>query len=146
MAVISLFNSSPHHVESGSGTLTCSYPVGERPRKPRSFLSNGKTALGPTKPPIQWVPGVLIPGIKRPVREADHSPASSDEVKYPRSSTHSLTSALNGGEWSASRPGHFTSREKAPGTHWLGGLVVPRTILDAVVKRKIPSPCREPNP
>jgi hypothetical protein len=29
------------------------------------------------------------------------------------STTHSLTSALDGGEWSASRPGRFTPREKA---------------------------------
>jgi hypothetical protein len=28
---------------------------------------------------------------------------------------HSLTSALDGGEWSASRPGRFTPRERAPG-------------------------------
>jgi hypothetical protein len=27
---------------------------------------------------------------------------------------HSLTSALDGGEWSASRPGRFTPRERAP--------------------------------
>jgi hypothetical protein len=27
-----------------------------------------------------------------------------------------LTSALVGGEWSASRPGHFTTGERAPGT------------------------------
>jgi hypothetical protein len=33
------------------------------------------------------------------------------------SSTYSLTSPLDGGEWSASRPGLFTSRERAPGTH-----------------------------
>jgi len=26
-----------------------------------------------------------------------------------------LTSALDGGEWSASRPGHFTARKRAPG-------------------------------
>jgi hypothetical protein len=26
-----------------------------------------------------------------------------------------------------------------PGTHWIGGWVDPRAILDAVVKRKIPS-------
>jgi hypothetical protein len=32
------------------------------------------------------------------------------------SSTHSLASALRGGEWSASRPGRFTPRERAPGT------------------------------
>jgi hypothetical protein len=34
---------------------------------------------------------------------------------------------------------------KAPGTHWIGGWVGPRAVLDAVV-RKIPSPRRESNP
>jgi len=38
-------------------------------------------ALGPTQPPIQWVLGALSPVVKRPTREADHSPASSVEVK-----------------------------------------------------------------
>jgi hypothetical protein len=33
-------------------------------------------------------------------------------------STHSLTSALDGGEWSASYTGRFTPRERAPGTPW----------------------------
>jgi hypothetical protein len=33
---------------------------------------------------------------------------------------HSLASALDGGEWSASRPGRFTRSERAPGTHWVG--------------------------
>jgi hypothetical protein len=51
------------------------------------------------------------------------------------SSTHSLTSALDGGEWSASRPGRFTPRERALGTHWIRGWVGPRAVLDAVVKR-----------
>jgi hypothetical protein len=55
---------------------------------------------------------------------------------------HSLTSALDGGEWSASRPGHFTLRESASCTHWIGGWVGPRPVLDAVVKRS-PSPRRE---
>jgi hypothetical protein len=32
-----------------------------------------------------------------------------------------LTSALDGSEWSASRPGRFTPMERAPGTHWIGG-------------------------
>jgi hypothetical protein len=36
---------------------------------------------GPTQPPIQWVPGALSLGVKRPGREADHSPPSSAEVK-----------------------------------------------------------------
>jgi hypothetical protein len=61
-------------------------------------------------------------------------------------STHSSTSALDGGEWSALRHGRFTPRERAPGTHWIGVWVGPRAILDAVVKRKIPSPRRESNP
>jgi hypothetical protein len=39
-------------------------------------------ALGPTQPPVQWVPGVLSPGVKaRPGRDADHSPPSSAEVE-----------------------------------------------------------------
>jgi hypothetical protein len=46
------------------------------------------------------------------------------------SSTHSLISALGGGEWSASRPGRFTPRERASGTPWIGSCVVPkRTVL-----------------
>jgi hypothetical protein len=57
-----------------------------------------------------------------------------------------LTSALDGGEWSDSRPVRFTSRERASGTHWIGGWVDPRVGLDAVVKRKIPSSHRESNP
>jgi hypothetical protein len=47
-----------------------------------------------------------------------------------------LTSALVGGEWSASRPSRFTPGERAPGTHWIGGLVDPRACLDDVEKRK----------
>jgi hypothetical protein len=50
------------------------------------------------------------------------------------------------GEWSASRPGCFTPRERSSGTHWIGGWVGPSAVLDAVVKRKIPSPRRESNP
>jgi len=38
-------------------------------------------ALGPTQPPIQWVPGTLSLGVKRPEREAAHSHVSSAEVK-----------------------------------------------------------------
>jgi hypothetical protein len=52
-----------------------------------------------------------------------------------------LTSAQDGGEWSASRPCHFI-----PGTHWIGGWIVPRAGLDAVEWRKIARHCRESNP
>jgi hypothetical protein len=54
------------------------------------------------------------------------------------SSTHSLTSALDGGEWLASRPGRFNPRKRASGTHWIRDWEGRRTVLDAVVKRKIP--------
>jgi hypothetical protein len=53
---------------------------------------------------------------------------------------HSFTSALDGGEWSASRSDRFTPREKAPGTQWTGGWVGPRAGLDTLSKRKLPSP------
>jgi hypothetical protein len=46
-----------------------------------------------------------------------------------------LTSALVGGEWSASRPGRFTSGERVPGTHWIGGWVDPSADLNNVEKR-----------
>jgi hypothetical protein len=45
------------------------------------FATVSRTALGPTQPPTQWVPGALSLGIKRSGREADHSPQSSAEVK-----------------------------------------------------------------
>jgi hypothetical protein len=45
------------------------------------FTTASRTALGPTQPPIQWVPGVPSLEVKRPGREADHSPTSSAEVK-----------------------------------------------------------------
>jgi hypothetical protein len=40
-----------------------------------------RPALGSTQPPIQWVTGGSFPGVKRPGREADHSPPTSAEVK-----------------------------------------------------------------
>jgi hypothetical protein len=57
-----------------------------------------------------------------------------------------LITALDEGKWSALRPGRFTPRERAPGTHSTGGWVGPRAVLDAVVRRKIPSPRWESNP
>jgi hypothetical protein len=51
-------------------------------RFPADATDSGSTpALGSIQPPIQWVPGPLSPAVKRPGREADHSPPSSVEVK-----------------------------------------------------------------
>jgi hypothetical protein len=55
-------------------------------------------------------------------------------------------SSLEGGEWSASRPGRFTTGESASGTHWIGGWVGPRADLEAVEKIKILSPRRQSKP
>jgi hypothetical protein len=46
-----------------------------------------------------------------------------------------LTSALFGGEWSASRLGRFTPKERARGTHWIGGWVDPRAGQNDLEKR-----------
>jgi hypothetical protein len=40
-----------------------------------------RLALGSTQPPIQWVPGLYPRGVKQQVREVDHSPPTSAEVK-----------------------------------------------------------------
>jgi hypothetical protein len=45
------------------------------------FTTASGMVLGPTQPPIQWVPGALPLKVKRQVREADNSSPSSAEVK-----------------------------------------------------------------
>jgi hypothetical protein len=85
-----------------SFTLSCSHNAGSQDRsvgkatgyelEGRSFDSRQgqvillcstayRPVLGPTQPPVQWVLGAVSPGVKRPLREADHSPRSSAEVK-----------------------------------------------------------------
>jgi hypothetical protein len=58
-----------------------------------------------------------------------------------------LTSALDGDEWSATRPGRFTTCEISRGTHWIWGWAIPRTSLDVMENRKISTlPVFEPRP
>jgi hypothetical protein len=45
-----------------------------------------------------------------------------------------LTSALVGGEWSASRHCRFIPREKAPGNLWIGSWLGPTAGLDDMAK------------
>lgn len=52
-----------------------------------------------------------------------------------------LTSALNGGEWPASHPGHLNTREKATGTHGIGGWLGARACLD-IFEEKTSCPAR----
>jgi hypothetical protein len=56
------------------------------------------------------------------------------------------TSALDGGEWSASRPVRaLAPGERTPGTHWTGGWVGPRAGLDTEDIGKILCLCRGSN-
>jgi hypothetical protein len=60
------------------------------------FTTASRTSPGPTQPPIQWVLGVLSLGVKRPGREADHSPPSSAEVNNACNYTSTPPIRLNG--------------------------------------------------
>lgn len=43
-----------------------------------------------------------------------------------------LISAVDGAEWPDSRPGRFTTGERAPSNHWISGLVGSKIDLDVV--------------
>jgi hypothetical protein len=58
--------------------------------------TSSRKVLGPTQPPIQRLPGILSLGLKRPGREADHSPPSSAEVKNAWSYTSTRPIRLHG--------------------------------------------------
>jgi hypothetical protein len=60
------------------------------------FTTVSRTALGPTQPPIQWVPGAISLEVKRPGREADRSPPSSAKVKNAWSYTSTPPIRLHG--------------------------------------------------
>jgi hypothetical protein len=64
--------------------IATGYELEERESSGRvkSFLFSTlfRPALGSIQPPIQRVPGALSAGVKRPEREADHSPPTSADL------------------------------------------------------------------
>jgi hypothetical protein len=76
------------------------------------------------QPPIQWVPGALSLGVKRPGSEADHTLPYSAKVKNAWSYTSTPPVCLHG----------VVLRRKEKGQLLLGR----RAGLDVVMKKKIP--------
>jgi hypothetical protein len=70
---------SDHKLTGGrpEGTLSWCHSI------PKVFLSSvtSRPAVGPTQPPIQWLPGTVPLRVKRPRHEYDHSSPFSAEVK-----------------------------------------------------------------
>jgi len=61
------------------------------------FSKMCRPAMGPTKPPVHWIPGVLLLGVKWLRHEADHSAPSMAKAK----NEWSYTSALHTSSWYA---------------------------------------------
>jgi hypothetical protein len=68
------------NLDSAVGIAT-GYGLDARGVKNFLFSKSSRPDLGPTQPRIQRVPEDLSPEIKRPGREADHSPPTSAKVK-----------------------------------------------------------------
>jgi hypothetical protein len=62
-----------------------------------------------------------------------------------RFSSTIMTSTLDGGEWSASRPGRFSTDQTGPSIHCMG-LCEPQTRSGHRGEEKITCPCWESNP
>jgi hypothetical protein len=85
MANLSVRNDDFDYTEAGSSLISLkTITFGFDSRRGLGiflFTTGFRMVLGPTQLPIQWVLGALSLRVKRPRREADHSPPSSAEVK-----------------------------------------------------------------
>jgi hypothetical protein len=78
--------------------------------------------------------------------EANEIPTTLHQGGRKYSSYSFLTSALDGDEWSASRPGCALPLRKTPGTHWIAGWVGLRAGVDRQARGNVLCPCRGSNP
>jgi len=102
---------------------------GSNPGGWRDFPYPSRLALGPTQPPVQWVPG-HFPGVKRPGRGVNHTPPCSKGKVVPLQALRSpegsrklrfpdyMTTAQDGVK--AVSPAHRPPLPpgNAPGTHF----------------------------
>jgi hypothetical protein len=85
-----------------------------------------RAALVPTQPPIQWVSGALLLGVKRPGLENDNSVPSA-KVK----NTWSYTSTPNAPSWRGKGKGKVAlcfTKHHAMKIYWGNGGIAPRII------------------
>jgi hypothetical protein len=87
-ALVSSSSSSSNNIRNQGNSVNivtrlCSGRSGFDFREGRdsSFATASRPALGSTQPPIHWVHRTISLGVKRPGREADHSPPATAEVK-----------------------------------------------------------------
>jgi hypothetical protein len=102
------------------------------------FTTASRTAVEPTQPPIEWIPGALSVGIKRPGSEADHSLPSSAEVKeWVELYLHYLsTPSWRGAQLKYRDNFTFTF------THWIRSLVGAQSLSGRGGAEKNPYPYR----
>jgi hypothetical protein len=84
---------------------------------------------------------IKVKGKVVPVLSFNWAPRHEDVLReWKYNSKLSLTSALDLGERSASRPGSFTLRERVPSTHWIEAGWAPQPFWTRWWREKFPAP------